>query len=196
MQVTPQVTYHDVPYTAWLEKYVTERLRKLDRYASGIVSCHVKLSREQSSRHKGNRYSCMVEVRVPPQHDLVAKKQLDIRNMNIQLPALIRQSFGALEQQLKKTASRRRGDEKPHPNGGPHGLVEKVFPRQGYGFIRAIHDDQQYYFHRNSVLRGAFGELSVGTEVRFTAEDGEKGPQASSVQIVGKPGKASGARAR
>jgi cold shock CspA family protein len=25
----------------------------------------------------------------------------------------------------------------------------------------------------------------VGTEVRFTAQDGEQGPQASSVQIVG-----------
>jgi cold shock CspA family protein/ribosome-associated translation inhibitor RaiA len=196
MQVTPQVTYHDVPYTAWLEKYVGERLKKLDRYAGGITSCHVKLSREQSSRHKGNRYSCMVEVRVPPQHDLAAKKQLDIRNMNIQLPALIRQAFGALEQQLKKTASRRRGKEKAHHDGGPHGLVEKVFARQGYGFIRVIGNDQQYYFHRNSVLHGAFRDLSVGTEVRFTAEDGEKGPQASSVQIIGKPGKTTGARAR
>ena len=78
MQVTPQVTYHDVPYTPWLEKYVSERLRKLDRYAGGITSCHVKLSREQSSRLKGNRYSVMVEVRVPPQHDLAAKKQLEI----------------------------------------------------------------------------------------------------------------------
>jgi ribosome-associated translation inhibitor RaiA len=114
MQVTPQVTYHDVPYTAWLEKYVAERLKKLDRYAGGITSCHVRLSREQSSHHKGNRYSVMVEVRVPPQHDLAAKKQLAIRNMNVQLPALVRQTFGALEQQLKKTASRRRGEEKTH----------------------------------------------------------------------------------
>ncbi|MNC94553.1 hypothetical protein D3C83_114370 [compost metagenome] len=56
----------------------------------------------------------MVEVRVPPQHDLAAKKQLAIRDMRVQLPALIRQAFSALEQQLKKTASRRRGDEKTH----------------------------------------------------------------------------------
>ncbi len=188
MQVTPQVTYHDIPYTGWVEKYVAERLKKLDRYAGGITSCHVKLSREQSSHHKGNRYSCMVEVRVPPQHDLAAKKQLDIRDMRIQLPALIRQAFGALERQLKKAASLRRGEEKTH-NGGPHGLVDKVFAREGYGFIRAIDDNRQYYFHRNSVLHGAFRRLSVGTEVRFTAEDGEEGLQASSVQIVGKPGK-------
>lgn len=189
MQVTPQVIFHDVPHTAWVEDYVGERLRKLDRYAGGITSCRVKLSREQSSRHKGNRYSVMVEVRVPPQHDLAAKKQLEIRNMNVQLPALIRQAFGALERQLKKTASLRRGATKAH-DGEPHGMVEKLFPREGYGFIRAVGDDRQYYFHRNSVLHGAFAKLAVGTEVRYSAEDGEKGPQASSVQIVGKPGKA------
>jgi cold shock CspA family protein len=42
------------------------------------------------------------------------------------------------------------------------------------------------YFHRNSVLHGDFDRLSVGTEVRFSPEDGENGPQASSVQVVGK----------
>jgi cold shock CspA family protein/ribosome-associated translation inhibitor RaiA len=188
MQVTPQVIFHDVPHTGWVEQYVGERLKKLDRCAAGITSCRVKLSREQSSRHKGNRYSVMVEVRVPPQHDLAAKKQLDIRNMNVQLPALIRQTFGALERQLKKTASLRRGDAKAH-DAEPHGMVEKLLDGagEGYGFIRSVGDDRQYYFHRNSVLHGAYAQLAVGTEVRFSVEDGEEGPQASSVQIVGKP---------
>jgi cold shock CspA family protein/ribosome-associated translation inhibitor RaiA len=189
MQVTPQVIFHDVPHTGWVEDYVGERLRKLDRCAGGITSCRVKLSREQGSHHKGNRYSVMVEVRVPPQHDLAAKKQLDIRNMTVQLPALIRQTFGALERQLKKTASLRRGDAKLHDAEQLHGMVEKLFPGDGFGFLRAVGDDRQYYFHRNSVLHAAYGELTVGTEVRFSAEDGEEGSQASSVQIVGKPGK-------
>jgi cold shock CspA family protein len=129
----------------------------------------------------------MVEVRVPPQHDLAAKKQLDIRDMSVQLPALINQAFVAVERQLKKTVARRRGEEKTHASE-PHGMVEKVFAGDGYGFIRAIADDRQYYFHRNSVLHGGFEKLAVGTEVRFNPEDGEKGLQASSVQIVGKPG--------
>lgn len=119
MQATPQVIFHDVPHTPWVEEYVAERLVKLDRYAKGITSCHVTLSREQASHNKGNRYSVMVEVRVPPQHDLAAKKQLDIKNMNVQLPALIRQAFSALESQLKKTASKRRGEEKTHAAATP-----------------------------------------------------------------------------
>jgi cold shock CspA family protein len=194
MQVSPQIKFHDVPHSAWVETYISERLRRLDRFADGITSCHVTLTREQSSRHKGNRYSVMVEVRVPPQHDLAAKKQFDIKDMNVQLPALINQAFSAIERQLKKTASMRRGDGKNH-DSAPHGMVEKLF-EDGYGFIRAVGDDRQYYFHRNSVLHGDYGRLSLGTEVRFSPEDGEKGLQASSVQIVGKPGKAAAGKGR
>lgn len=118
MQVAPQVTFHNVARSEWIETYVGERLKRLDRYASGITSCHVTLAREQSSHHQGNRYSVMVEVRVPPQHDLAAKKQLDIREMGVQLPALINQAFGAVERQLKRTASLRRGESKTHAEGG------------------------------------------------------------------------------
>jgi cold shock CspA family protein len=104
--------------------------------------------------------------------------------MPAQLPALINLAFGAIERQLKKTAALRRGEEKTH-DGQPRGLVEKLFD-EGYGFIRAAHDHRQVYFHRNSVLHGDFERLSVGTEVRFSPEEGEDGPQASSVQVVGK----------
>jgi hypothetical protein len=38
------------------------------------------------------------------------------------------------------------------------------------------------------VLNNDFERLTVGTEVRYDLEMGEKGPQASSVQIVGKLG--------
>jgi cold shock CspA family protein/ribosome-associated translation inhibitor RaiA len=185
MQVAPQIKFHDVPHSDWVETYIGERMQRLDRYAGGITSCHVTLTREQSSHHKGNRYSVMVEVRVPPQHDLAAKKQLDIKDMNVQLPALITQAFSAIERQLKKTNSLRRGDGKSRADE-PRGIVDKLFD-DGYGFIRAIADDRQYYFHRNSVLHGDYERLAVGTEVRFTPEDGDKGLQASSVQIVGRP---------
>jgi cold shock CspA family protein len=107
--------------------------------------------------------------------------------MHTQLPAVINEAFGAIEKQLKRTVEKRRGDAKIH-NGQPHGMIEKLFADEGYGFIRALDDDRQFYFHSNSVLHVEFERLTVGTEVRFTAEQGEDGPQASSVQVVGKPG--------
>jgi cold shock CspA family protein/ribosome-associated translation inhibitor RaiA len=169
-----------------VEDYVIERLQKLDRLAEGVTSCRVTLKREQSSHHQGNLYSVLVEVRTPPQHDLTAKKQKQIRDMSAQLPALINQAFTAIERQLKKTAERRRHEEKSHQSEFL-GIVEKLF-MDGYGFIRTLRDNQQYYFHRNSVLHGDFGSLSIGAEVRFSPEEGQNGPQANSVQIVSKVG--------
>jgi cold shock CspA family protein len=187
MQVAPEVIFKGVDRSAWVEGYVAERLEHLEKFSNEITRCHVTLSREQSSHRKGNRYSVMVEVRVPKQHDLAAKKQKQIHDMRTQLPAVINEAFGAIETQLKRTIARRRHEEKVH-DGQPHGMVEKLFPEEGYGFIRTIGDDQQIYFHRNSVLHDGFDRLGVGTEVRFAAEQGEEGPQASSVQLVGKPG--------
>ena len=188
MQVHPEIKFHDVERSPWVETYIGERVQRLERFAAGITSCHVTLTQEQASHAKGNRYSVMVEVRLPPNHDLAVRKMKDIRDMPAQLPALINLAFGAIERQLKKAAALRRYEEKNHADGEqPHGMVEKLFA-EGYGFIRTVDDDRQYYFHRNSVLHDGFDRLAIGTEVRFSAEEGDKGPQASSVQIVSKPG--------
>ena len=104
MQVAPQIIFHDVTRSDWVETYIAERLRHLERFSREIVSCRVTLAQEQASHHKGNRYSVLVEVRLPPQHDLAAKKQKEIGHMPTELPALINHAFGAIERQLKRTA--------------------------------------------------------------------------------------------
>jgi ribosomal subunit interface protein len=188
MNIPPEITFHDVDRSEWVESYIVERLQRLDKFAQGITRCHVTLSKEQASHNKGNRYSVMVEVRMPPQHDLAVKKQKEIRDMPAQLPAVINLAFGAIERQVKKTAALRRHEDKKLTQGGQaYGMVERIFA-DGYGFIRTVEDDRQFYFHRNSVLHGDFERLSIGTEVRFSAEQGQEGPQASSVQVVAKPG--------
>ncbi len=186
MQVAPEVIFKGVDRSAWVENYVAERVEHLEKFSREITRCRGTLTREQSSHRKGNRYSVMVEVRMPKQHDLAVRKQKQIRDMDTQLPAIINEAFGAIETQLKRTVARRRHDEKLH-EGQPHGMVEKIFADQGYGFIRGLEDDRQFYFHANSVLHDGFARLTVGAEVRFAAEEGEQGPQAASVQFVAKP---------
>lgn len=184
MQIAPEIIFHDVDRSAWVENYIVERLGRLERFAEGITRCRVTLAQEVASHNKGNRYSVMVEVRLPPNHDLAAKKQKVIREMHTQLPALINEAFGAIESQVKKTAQLRRAQVKTH-DSEPRGLVASLSP-EGYGFIKSF-DNQEVYFHRNSVLHGDFERLAVGTEVRFSPEEGEKGLQASSVQVISNP---------
>jgi len=55
--------------------------------------------------------SLMVDVRLPPHHDLAAKKEKVIGKMHAELPALINEAFGAIEKQVKKTAALRRAHD-------------------------------------------------------------------------------------
>ncbi len=54
-----------------------------------------------------------------------------------------------------------------------------------FGFLESA-DGREVYFHRNSVLDGAFARLQVGSRVSFAEEAGDKGPQASTVHLLGK----------
>jgi cold shock CspA family protein len=67
-------------------------------------------------------------------------------------------------------------------------IVTKLFPEQGYGFIKTIDDGREIYFHQNSLINDDFERLEIGTGVQFSETLGEMGPQATTVHIVNKPG--------
>ena len=69
--------------------------------------------------------------------------------------------------------------------GQPIGTVVRLDPAGEFGFLRSS-DGEEFYFHRNSVLDGNFSELAVGSRVTFADEIGEKGPQATTVKLLGK----------
>src|SRR6185503_3097226 len=101
MQVTPELIFKNVRRSGWVERYIAERVGHLERFSDHITRCHVTLAREQSSQRKGNRYSVMVEVRLPRQHDLAVRKQRQVYNPRVELPAVIHEAFGAIERQVK-----------------------------------------------------------------------------------------------
>ena len=74
-----------------------------------------------------------------------------------------------------------------HHEGSPIGTVVRLDPSGEFGFLETS-DGAEIYFHRNSVLDDAFSRLAVGTRVTFAEEVGEKGPQASTVKLLGKHG--------
>jgi cold shock CspA family protein len=79
---------------------------------------------------------------------------------------------------------RRRGKTKVH-EPAPLARVAKLFPVEDYGFLETP-DGREVYFHKNAVLHNGFEQLKVGMEVYYAEESGEKGPQASTVRVVGR----------
>jgi cold shock CspA family protein len=98
----------------------------------------------------------------------------------------IRDAFDAVARQLEDYVRRQRGDVKSRARL-PHARVSKLMPDGDYGFL-ATSEGREIYFHRSSVLKDAFDRLEVGTEVAYAEEEGERGPQATTVKLVGRHG--------
>jgi len=112
-------------------------------------------------------------------------KKLKVREEPLQ--ALIRRAFDSARRQLEKEVEKQRGEEKTSAQLQTQAVVEKIFRDEGYGFLRSL-DGQQIYFHQNSVLHDHWNSLNAGAIVRYVPELGEKGLQASTVEMVNKPG--------
>ena len=107
------------------------------------------------------------------------------------LVALIRRTFDSAQRELKKVVEKQRGEVKTPASREMSAVVQRVFREQGYGFLRTD-EGEQLYFHSNSVLHGHWETLSAGTAVRYVAEMGDKGLQASTVDVVQRVGASEG----
>jgi cold shock CspA family protein len=110
-------------------------------------------------------------------------KESEIESVHRYAAVAIREAFDAARRGLEDVAREQRGAVKLHEVPA-HGEVVQLETVDGYGFIQA--GENRIYFHRASVLDGSFDELTLGTPVAFVEEQGEKGPQASTVRILGK----------
>jgi len=187
MQVPPEINYRNVEKTDDIENLVSEKTAKLEQICDYMISCRVAIERRHQHQQTGNPYRVRIDVTVPPGHELVVKRISTEREREEPIPTVLRRAFETMRRQLKELVQRQRGEVKKHPEEQLMALVEQLFPEEGYGFLRTV-DGRQIYFHSNSVLHGDFERLEIGTGVRLVEELGEKGLQASTVEIVDKPG--------
>lgn len=180
MAVPVQVTFRDIPPSDALTAHVEKRAAKLETFHDRIIKCNVVLEAPHRHHKHGKRYHVRVDMYVPGK-ELVVSKNLEDNKED--LYAAVDDAFGDAERVLEDYMRQLKVDMKTHVRP-PHGVVAKVFHDRGYGFI-AAEDGREIYFHQNSVLDGKFDKLHIGTKVRFAEEDGDKGPQASTVYVNG-----------
>ena len=84
---------------------------------------------------------------------------------------------------MRDLATQQKGKVKLHPEQQTNAFVHRLFPEEGYGFIRTV-EGQDIYFHRNSLLNANFDTLEIGTGVAYEATEGDEGLQASTVRVI------------
>lgn len=187
MEQPLEITFRDVKRTPALENFIHQEVAKLDKVHHNLIRCRVAVEKPHEHQKSGNPYRVRLEVLAPRSPEIVVTSDPADEEMHRPLESVLKDAFKTVRRRLKKLEARQRGDVKKHPRQELRAVVEKLFPEEGYGFIRTI-DGQEIYFHRNSVLHEDFDRMEIGTGVNFVKELGKKGPQASSVRIVDKPG--------
>ncbi len=187
MQVPLELTFTGMEGDDRLRELVRDKARKLDQVCDDLISCRVAVEAGQSHRQTGRPFQVLIELRVPPGHDVAVNHRLSGSERHASVETALRQAFAVARRRLRDLCRRQRGQVKQHLDPARIGLVARIYPERGYGFLTTL-DRREIYFHRHSVLGDDFGRLTIGTGVRFVEEDGDEGPMASSIRIVDKPG--------
>ncbi|OPY64681.1 MAG: Cold shock protein 2 [Syntrophorhabdus sp. PtaU1.Bin050] len=182
MLIPLQITFHGIRTSPSVEEKVRKATEKLERFYDGIISVRVAVSVIQHGQLSGDQYRVRLDVSIPGK-ELVVNREPGDSTTHRDLFVAVRDAFKAMERMLRSYSEERRGGVK-HDIASPHGRIVRLFMDAGYGFIETP-DGHETYFHENSVLNDAFKRLKIGMEVRYVEEEGDKGPQASTVEIVG-----------
>lgn len=188
MKVPPQISYRNVPKTEAIDSLVREKIEKLEKFCNYMSSCRVAVEKPHEHPSHGSPYRVRIDITVPPGHEIASVSNPGEGTQYDPLETVIRDAFEAARRQLVELVERQRDEIKEHPQQEMGAVVTKLFKEDGYGFIRTVDTGREIYFHKNSVINHDFDRIELGTGVHFSEEQGQMGPQATTVHIVNKPG--------
>jgi cold shock CspA family protein/ribosome-associated translation inhibitor RaiA len=200
MIIPLQISFRNMEVSDAVDARIREEVAKLETFYQGIMRCRVVVELPHRHHKSGDLYHVRIDMAVPGARLVVKRepslhasirqseadklvKSYEARSEHKDVFVVIRDAFKEARRQLQDYARRMRGQTKVHVPQ-PSGRVSRLFPEEGYGFLRSS-EGAEFYFHKNSVLNDAFNRLTIGTRVTFNEEMGEKGAQASTVKPVG-----------
>jgi cold shock CspA family protein/ribosome-associated translation inhibitor RaiA len=154
---------------------IETRMADLQERHQDLIHGRVTLTKNLHHKKLANVAEALIVVTLPGRQTKTARKE------DKTFEEAIRTAFDAMAIELRKHREKRgRTEVRTAPIPPLQGVICKLFPLEGYGFILK-EGGGEVYFHKH-VLQGlTFDELSDGTDVAFNVEEGEKGPQATTV---------------
>lgn len=150
-----------------------QRLEGLAQDHSDLIDLWIDVGESHHHRHGDGAVTIRCQARGA---ELIAHGRAD------DAPLALRRALDSFARDVRRLRQRRTDRRVERPAQPPHlGVVDQLFPDEGYGFL-LTDGGEQVYFHRNAVGAGLeFGSLEEGQRVALNYEPGEKGPQATYV---------------
>ncbi len=186
MQIPPEIEYQGMAGTPEIQDAIEKHIAALEERWGRVTACRVVLKGPGGHHRKGGLYEVHIRLALPDGRQVNVERTPPEDERRSDLTFALNDAFKRARRQLQDQVRRAQGQIK-HRDGPPIGTVVRLDPLGDFGFLETS-SGQEIYFHRNSVLDDGFSRLSVGSRVTFAEEQGDKGPQASTVQLLGKHG--------
>ncbi len=184
METQLQLDFHGSDADPAAREIVLDRVRELQSRFGRITDCRVVVTGPGSRHRSGGLYDVRVHLSLPGGRQVVVDRVDHGDERYADLRFAIADTFNRARRRLQDQARRLQGRIKAHV-APPEGIIDDIDPSGEFGFIRSD-DGRLVYFHRNSVVGAPAAALKQGARVAFAEERGEKGPQASTVKLLGK----------
>lgn len=186
MQTPIEIDFQGMPANPRIRAEIADHVSDLEQYSGRVTACRVVLKAPGGHHRTGGLYEVNIRLALPDGREVNVDRTAKADERHSDLTFAIDDAFKRARRQLQDQVRHLQGQVKTH-EVPPIGTVARLDPSGEFGFIEA-NDGRAIYFHRNSVLDGAFPRLAVGSRVTFSEEEGEKGTQASTVTLLGKHG--------
>lgn len=184
METPPEIDFQGMDPDEAARASIAAHIAALEKRYGRITACRVALRAPGGHHRSGGLYEVNIWLSLPDRREVAVVRTPPQDERHADLAFAVNDAFKRARRRLQDQARRLQGAVKTHEER-PVGTVTRLDPEAGFGFL-ATADGREFYFHRNSVLDGGFGRLEVGSRVLFAEEAGEKGPQASTVRLLGR----------
>jgi cold shock CspA family protein len=186
MQIPVEITYKGLGRTESLDQRIHDWVSKLERIFDRITRCEVLVETPHHHRRQGNAFHVRVRLTVPGA-EIIVSHDPGPQGAHEDVYVALRDAFLAARRQLEAHVRARLRREVKAREEKQHGRVTFIDVEREWGWLEPD-DGRRIYFHGHSVL-GGMDALNVGDEVRFDEEQGNQGPQASTVEPIGANGR-------
>jgi len=186
MEIPAEIDFQGMEPDDAVRASIASHIAGLETRFGRITACRVVLKAPGGRHRSGGLYEVNVWLSLPDGREVAVARTPPEDERHADLAFAINDTFKRARRRLQDQVRRLQGAVKVH-DAQPIGTVTRLEPEASFGFL-TTDDGREVYFHRNSVLDGLFGRLQVGTRVVYAEEAGEKGPQASTVKLLGRHG--------
>ena len=186
METPAKIDFQGTVLNEHIRQAVVAHIAALEKRFGRIISCRISVGGPSARHRNGGQYEIAIFLALPDGREVTIDRTADEDERFADPAFAVNDAFKRARRRLQDEVRRMRRDIKAHAEP-PLATVAGIDRTGGFGFLKTT-DGREIYFHRNSVLDGGFDKLDAGQRVVFAEEDGEKGPQASTVRIAGKHG--------